>query len=158
MSSRRVVDALAAPMVLKAEVPCESVCGGGVSEFAFGEGCFDDVADGIDPVSEGCAVVDGGFEGEFHPGAQVGVLGDLMCEGREDRCQLLPCCGARAGGCCFADGFVDGSVPISDEAPCDGFLGREVEVDGALGECSGSEDGIDATGAVSVGVEVLCGY
>lgn len=113
----------------------------GVDEFAVDDGGFDDVADCVHAVCEAGGVVDCGFEGEFHSGARGGVLGDLMCEGSEGGCQLLPCCGA-ADDYCVADGFVDGAVPVGDEAPCDGFSGLEVEIDDAFCEYAGGEDGL----------------
>lgn len=72
-----------------AQVPCEPVCGWRIGDFAFGDGGVDDSADAIDPVCEGVGVVDGGFEGEFHPGAQIGVISDLVCQGGENRSQTI---------------------------------------------------------------------
>ncbi len=76
MSSRRVADALAAPTVPAHRFHASRCAVGGVGEFSVGDGVFDDVTDRVNPVREGCAVDDGGFEGEFHSCAKVGVLGN----------------------------------------------------------------------------------
>ncbi len=128
-----------------------------VDEFSVGDGGFDDVADGVDSMREGCAVVDGGFEGKFHAGGQGGVPGDLMCERREDRCQLLPCRAVRTGRQCFADGLGEGVVPNPRLGVRRSLLGWEVFVHRAFGEFSGTTDGVDAGVTVSVGVEMLGG-
>lgn len=118
-----------------AQVPGESMCCGSVGDFACADGGVDDLADGVNPVCKAVSVVEVGFESELHASTQVDVLGDLSCEGREDRCQLLCCCTARTGRC-VSDGFVDGSLPVREELVADPFFGWKVVVHRAFGEFS----------------------
>lgn len=105
--------------------------GRGVGDFSCVDGVVDDSADGIDPACESCAEVDGSFEGEFHPGTQIGVISDLACQGEETRGQTIergPSIGTfrRVVG-----GLVNREIPVRDELVRNRFLGREVLIDRA---------------------------